>query len=119
MHLHRQVCPPRALAPSFFFSFDLTATTRSGARAQQQEQQSTYAMGRATTLDADALLVDNDEVDGTNAGEELNADADEEAKNSETAMVGANFIVEDVTGKVATSRLKEDGGRHAVQTLRP
>jgi hypothetical protein len=76
-------------------------------------------MGRATTLDADAvLLVDNGEVDGTNAGDEEKADADE-AKNSETAMVGANFIVGDLTGKVATSRQKEDGGRHAVQILRP
>lgn len=59
-------------------------------------------MGRATTLDADAL-VDTTAFD-TNAGDgEVKADA-EVAKNSDTAMVGANFIVVD------DRRLRQRGG---------
>jgi hypothetical protein len=49
-------------------------------------------MGRATTLDADDRVVVT--AFDTNAGDEVvKADA-VEAKKSEAAMVGANFIVE-------------------------
>jgi hypothetical protein len=69
-------------------------------------------MGRATTLDADDLV--DTEFD-TNAGDEVKADA-VEAKKSEAAMVGANFIVIDDRD---VSCAKEEEGRGAVMDGTP